>query len=171
MMPSAERGTDGVRRQRAALVDQGELDGYQFDGRGRAIEQWRERKDELKFRRLCASLKHRRWRKRIHAEDGEAQARRRAANLVQKAKERDRIRAKHRAAAPVIECACGSTWCRAPGAAGQMQYCSDECRYAAKLLRMRADYQAKRGKGRTRKCGRCQRPGHNRRRCPEREAT
>lgn len=43
------------------LVDWGELEGFQFPSRQRGIDEWRQRKDDEEFERLCNRLRVRKW--------------------------------------------------------------------------------------------------------------
>lgn len=148
-------------------LDIGDLvEGYQI-GRTQRIADWQFRKEKRDFAKLCRSLKHRRWRKAIHAEGGERQAKRNAANRRQKEKERARAHEAHRAAGAVTTCpSCGAAWCLLPGMHGRhLVWCSEECKRAGKRTALNARYR-KHAKGRDTKCGLCRERGHNRRSCP-----
>lgn len=149
-------------------LDPGELvEGYQI-GRAHRLAEWSFRREQKDFARLCRTLKHKRWRTAVLAEDGD-----RAQTLrAQQKRQKDRAKAAeheaHRKAAKVTKCpACDASWCLLPGMHGRsLKWCSPDCKKIDKRRRLNERYR-RRAKGREATCGLCRERGHNRRTCPE----
>ena len=142
-------------------VDMAELvDGYQFDGRSRAIARWREQKDAQSFEALCNRLRVSKWRREVHEEGGER------LEALRK-RQRDYIRRKrNEATRPVVVATCKAEGCSArwrvnPSQPGTRRvYCSRACE-------RRTAYKRKHPNP-GRHCSICGEKGHNRRTCPKR---
>lgn len=173
---SLEQGSDGKRRLERIDVDLGELaEGYQFDGRARAIAQWRERKEAREFEAMCNVLRVKKWRREVFAEAGERLARLRESGrekmrkrrAAMSAAERDELNARQReererawkSSPAIYTCkTCGTQWCPLPhvrrGRAGEFccKRCANKWRRPAKT---------------NNRCRGCGDRGHNRRTCPK----
>jgi hypothetical protein len=83
----------------AAWDEDGEVDGFQFDGRERRMQEWREAKEDQEFEKLVAKLRqhknYRAWYDR-HKNDPEFMARLRRHNAAMRAKHGQRRNAQAR---------------------------------------------------------------------------
>ena len=88
--------------------DWAEMDGFQFDGRSRAIAEWRQRKDDDEFQRLCARLYKRNWAREERRRDPEKVRQRqrdwRNANRERVRRNENERRARKRAQRPPRVC-------------------------------------------------------------------
>lgn len=71
------------------LVDWGELDGFQMPSRARGISEWREKKEDEEFDKLCRRLKCRNYARRRREEDPEGM---RQANQAWRDANREHVR-------------------------------------------------------------------------------
>lgn len=154
-----EQGSDGRRRLEHFDVDMGELaEGYQFDGRGRAIQQWRERKEAREFGALVNRLRVRKWQREVHEGGGE-----KLAKLRQRKREwrTAKVRAREPSPLTVGVCpVCSSTWQVDPTRSGRKRvFCSRKCERKSNYT-PRPFYA----------CSICGQQGHNRRTCKEARA-
>lgn len=102
----------------ATWDDEGQIEGFQFGGRERALQEWKEKKEAEEFAALCERLYHRKWAaKKRQTEEGrqklqEALRRYRAENREHcNALERQRRKAKYEADPVVNQCEeCGEIW-------------------------------------------------------------
>lgn len=177
---SREQGSDGRRRLEHFDVDLGELaEGYQFDGRGRAIAQWRERKEEREFKALCNVLRVNKWRREVYAEAGDRLARHREVSRLSMRRQRAAMSEEKREAfnaqqreqrervwkenAAVYTCrTCGAQWCPLPHIRkGRVaEFCSKRCKN-----------KWRRPAKTDNRCRGCGESGHNRRTCPRSKST
>lgn len=120
-----------------AWDDDGEIDGLQFDGRERAIQEWRDRKEEEEYKALFQRLyKRNHYRRAAETPEGKA----RQMENVRRYRERNRERMRQRerdqrraeyAANPVVNTCqeCGQSWAVPFERKNRKsKFCSQSCR-------------------------------------------
>lgn len=142
--------------------EEGKIEGFQFGGRARAIAEWRERKEEIEFKKLCRRLKLNKQSRDRFKSDPIWQKYRRAymakymrehyqADVEWRKKYSALALAWKRRRAPVRTCLeCGAQWVNVQGIIGHprrigrppTKYCSKRCR-----VRFKNKELAKRRKG------------------------
>jgi hypothetical protein len=123
----------------AVWDEDGNVDGLQFDGRERRLQEWRDRKEAIEFEKLCQSLRNRNRIERIKQADqaryqqmreNQDEWRRRNIEHVRKARNARR-KAKYQADPVVCKCQeCGATWCVVYEKRSQKasKFCGKKCR-------------------------------------------
>lgn len=119
------------------LDEDGHVVGVQFGGRERRIQEWREKKEEEEFRKLCERLAKRNYqRKKATHDEGRmqlkaAQERYRKLNHAKILVSERRRKHKRYKANPVVNVCkeCGASWCPLPQVkVKRSKFCSRRCR-------------------------------------------
>jgi hypothetical protein len=137
----------------ATWDDEGNIEGLQFGGRDRSIQEWRDKQEELEYQRLFATLAARNKLKKLRETDPEGYAKQkevwnrwnRTHAMQRAAAARAKREAAYKADPPICSCEeCGAQWCPVFFRTGPKisRFCSKECRakpasrrYAVKLNR------------------------------------
>lgn len=112
--------------------EDGRVDGYSFTGtRSRGLYEWKERKDEREFKKLCNRLGVRKWVREVYEEGGERLERLRANKRRHERKKARAAKAdrdqRMRDNPRILTCYCGARWCEVPGDGRTRIYCSRRC--------------------------------------------
>lgn len=122
----------------ATWDEEGQIEGFQFGGRERSIQEWKEKKEAEEFEELCKRLYARKWAAEARRDERRSEQIRQALRRYREANrehcnrmERERRKAKYEADPVVNQCEeCGEIWVvpYEQGGKKSCRFCSTKCR-------------------------------------------